>query len=327
MSRPYVHVNRAVNRVIVHSRMKPTEKIVLQRGCKGTGRPQPALRAWSGVSVAVPGLCLAMLLACQAFSPAFAASDTAQLPSMIRLTEVPSTREIIVIQAPAKARAPAVPVVPAIHRIRRADFGGEHASADARHVADWVADSGDNGGRLFVIVDKVEAKVFVFDAQGKLSGASPALLGLAPGDDTVPGIGKRKLATIRPEERTTPAGRFVASLDRDVHGEEVLWVDYDAAISMHRVVTSNPKERRLQRLGSLTARDHRISYGCINIPAKFYDKVLSPAFRGTDGIVYILPETRPAREVFASYDVVDPAAHAPASPGTLASPSGTALAR
>ena len=36
------------------------------------------------------------------------------------------------------------------------------------------------------------------------------------------------------EERTTPAGRFVASLDRDVHGQEVLWVDYDAAISMHR---------------------------------------------------------------------------------------------
>jgi hypothetical protein len=28
-----------------------------------------------------------------------------------------------------------------------------------------------------------------------------------------------------------------------------------------------------------------------------------PAFTGTNGIVYVLPETRLAREVFASYDV------------------------
>jgi hypothetical protein len=39
------------------------------------------------------------------------------------------------------------------------------------------------------------------------------------------------------------------------------------------------------------------------LPAQFYDKVVSPAFTGTSGIVYILPETRPAREVFRSYDV------------------------
>ena len=39
------------------------------------------------------------------------------------------------------------------------------------------------------------------------------------------------------------------------------------------------------------------------MPAKFYDKLISPAFTGTSGIVYILPETRPVREVFKSYDV------------------------
>jgi hypothetical protein len=192
-------------------------------------------------------------------------------------------------------------------RPRHADFGREHASKETLHVAHWVVASGDNQGQPFVIIDKVEAKVFVFDAHGKLSGAAPALLGLARGDDSIPGIGERKLSTIRPEERTTPAGRFVASLDRDPHGGEMLWVDYETAISLHRVVTAIAGERRAQRLESATSADNRISYGCINVPAKFYDKVITPAFTGTNGIVYILPETRPAREVFKSYDVDGPA--------------------
>jgi hypothetical protein len=36
--------------------------------------------------------------------------------------------------------------------------------------------------------------------------------------------------------------------------------------------------------------------------------LVSPAFSGTDGIVYVLPETRPARKVFGSYDVEERAA-------------------
>ena len=172
-------------------------------------------------------------------------------------------------------------------------------------MADWIIDSGDNYRKPFVIVDKKQAKVFVFDAVGQLRGAAPVLLGLTIGDDSVPGIGQRKLSSIRPEERTTPAGRFVASLDRNLHGEEILWVDYETAISMHRVVTNNPKERRAQRLESPSMSERRISYGCINVPVQFYNKVLSPAFTGTDGIVYVLPETRSTREVFGSYVVGD----------------------
>ena len=127
------------------------------------------------------------------------------------------------------------------------------------------------------------------------------MLGQSSGDDSAPGIGTRKLADIRPEERTTPAGRFVASLGHNLHGGEILWVDYDAAISLHPVVTSNPREQRLQRLASATPLDNRISYGCINVPPKFYQGVVSPSFKQSDGIVYILPETRPASTVFPGY--------------------------
>lgn len=205
----------------------------------------------------------------------------------------------------ASASTSVEPQVAPAQFVRLANFGQEMSSPESRKLADWVVDSADNGKLPFMIIDKVQARVFMFDAQGQLRGAANALLGLAVGDDSVPGIGQRKLSSIRPAERTTPAGRFVASLDRDIHGQEVLWVDYDSALSLHRVVTGQPKERRAERLATPSPLDNRISFGCINVPVKFYENVVSPSFTGTNGIVYILPETRSAREVFGSYDVQD----------------------
>ncbi|WP_188707827.1 hypothetical protein [Polaromonas eurypsychrophila] len=203
------------------------------------------------------------------------------------------------------AAAPAGPQAAPAQPVRLANFGLEVPSPESRKLADWIVDSANNGNLPFMIIDKVQARVFMFDAQGQLRGADAALLGLAIGDHSVPGIGERKLSSILPAERTTPAGRFVASLDRDIHGHEVLWVDYDTALSLHRVVKGQPKERRAERLASSSPLDNRISFGCINVPVKFYETVVSPSFTGTNGIVYILPETRSAREVFGSYDVQD----------------------
>ena len=171
-------------------------------------------------------------------------------------------------------------------------------SPDGHAVLAWVKASGDNRGLPFLIVDKVNARVMAYDGTGVAKGAAAALLGVGIGDDTVPGIGQRPLASIRPAERTTPAGRFPASLGYDMV-QDILWIDYDAAVSLHRVIVGNPRDRRAARLASATARDNRISYGCINVPAVFYDTVVAPAFKGTVGIVYILPETRPVHAVFA----------------------------
>ena len=188
-------------------------------------------------------------------------------------------------------------------RSLQADFRLAPSSPEARELADWVVSSSDNGNLPFIVIDKVQARVYAFDATGQLRGANSALLGTAVGDDSVPGIGQRKLSTIRPHERTTPAGRFVAYLDRDIHGEEVLWVDYETSLSLHRIITSNPKERRAARLASLSPLDKRITYGCINVSVAFYEGVVSPLLQGTQGIVYILPETLPARVVFNSLQV------------------------
>ena len=99
-------------------------------------------------------------------------------------------------------------------------------------------------------------------------------------------------------ERTTPAGRFVGEPGRNTNGEDIVWVDYDAAVSMHRVRVHEKTERRLERLASPTTADNRISYGCINLPVEFYEGVLQPAFNQRYGVIYVLPEVKAAREVF-----------------------------
>ena len=180
--------------------------------------------------------------------------------------------------------------------------GGVPAEGDVRQVADWVVQSADNGGRPFVIIDKVNARVFVFGDRGEFRGSSPALLGLTRGDDAVPGIGDQKLSNIRPDQRITPAGRFVAAIGRDFEGRDVVWIDYAGGIAMHRVITSNPAEHRLDRLATATTLDNRISFGCINLPVKFYESVVRPAFTGADGVVYILPEVKSLRQVFFEHD-------------------------
>jgi hypothetical protein len=123
------------------------------------------------------------------------------------------------------------------------------------------------------------------------------------------------MSAIRPRDRITPAGRFLASLDHDVHGNEILLFDYADSIALHAVVKGTPQERRAQRLESATSQDNRISFGCINVPLQFYEKVVSPAFAHTAGLVYILPETSGAIEMFARHDAgVDARKQTPAQP-------------
>ncbi len=152
-----------------------------------------------------------------------------------------------------------------------------------------------------MVIDKVAAEVVVLDSQGQRLGATAVLLGLSPGDESSPGVGDRMLSAIRPEERTTPAGRFVAKLGIASGNRKVLWVDYGTAISLHPVVTGNKKERRLQRLKSPSPEDNRITYGCINVPTPFYAKVVRPLFKEAAIVVYILPEFKPLNEVFPAF--------------------------
>lgn len=177
----------------------------------------------------------------------------------------------------------------------------EPAPIEVRRMADWVVASADNGGLPFVIVDKKDAEVVVFDRQGQILGAAPALLGLGVGDDSAPGVGTKPLSAIPPKDRTTPAGRFVANLGYNLGKQSTLWVSHKDNVALHRVIHGRPQDHRLQRLATPTPLDNRITFGCINVPVDFFEQTVLPAFKNTKGIVYILPEIKATRDVFPNY--------------------------
>lgn len=185
---------------------------------------------------------------------------------------------------------------------RRARSGPPRRPPAVDSMIAWIRLTGDAEGRPFAVLDKRGATLWVWDAEGRWRGTTPVLLGAAAGDASVPGIGTRPIRDVQPHERTTPAGRFVVEPGHNTNGEDILWVDYDAAVSMHRVRATNPVERRLQRLATRTAEDNRISYGCINVPKAFYERTLKPLFArhrpALRGLVYVLPETMPAERLF-----------------------------
>lgn len=210
---------------------------------------------------------------------------------------LPHTAPAVAAAAGPTTSAAAKPGTPAA--IPRAlELGGASLSEPLRRVAQWVVDSADNGQQPFVLLDKRGARVLLFDPSGRLLGSTPVLLGYARGDDSAPGIGQRPISAVRASERTTPAGRFVAEPGRNALGEQVIWVDYNAAVSMHRVRLTQQHERRAQRLASPSPADNRISYGCINLPATFFEQQLWPTLRGRGAIVYVLPEQKPLEQVF-----------------------------
>lgn len=186
-------------------------------------------------------------------------------------------------------------------------------SMQARQTVRGIVDAHDHAGLDFIIVDKKTATLHVFTADARLRATTRVLIGAARGDDSVPGIGARALADVLPHERTTPAGRFVAERGRNAIGEDVVWVDYAAAVSMHRVRTTNALEHRLERLATPTIDDKRISYGCINIPAAFFDTFVRPMFAARQAVVYVLPEIKTVQEVFEFAVPAMPAGVSPAN--------------
>ena len=177
------------------------------------------------------------------------------------------------------------------------------AAPDAQRLVEWVQRSGDAQGRPFAVVDKRNAKLYVFDADGRLAGSTVALLGATPGDHTVPGVSERVQAgAIRPEDRTTPAGRFEAQPGRNLEGEHVVWVDYASAFAIHRVRPGKTWKMRADRLATDSAADNRVSWGCVVVPVEFYEQVVAPVLGSTRSVVYVLPETRPARELFGALE-------------------------
>ncbi len=203
---------------------------------------------------------------------------------------------------PQSMQPPVTVPPPEPPRLTAADFSamdaGRQPTTDARHMADWVVQRRDNGRMPFIVLDKRDARLYVFDVQGHLLAQTAVLLGSAHGDETYPGIGDVPIADVKPYQRTTAAGRFVTRPGLDADHTDVVWLDYDAALAMHRVINKVKAERRLQRIASNNPKVRRISWGCINIPIEFFDTYISPTFGKRSGVTYVIPERKTFAEVF-----------------------------
>jgi hypothetical protein len=183
-----------------------------------------------------------------------------------------------------------------------AGTAAEPMSADARFALQWILATRDHRGMPFAVVDKKNARVYVYDARARMVGSTSVLLGMARGDHSVPGVGDVPPARIPIADRTTPAGRFVTEPGENHVGEHVIWVDYAAALAIHRVRPDAARDARLRRLASGDPDAQRVSAGCIVVPVSFYDEVVRPTLGSRRGVVYVLPEMRPVREMFAGGD-------------------------
>ncbi|CAM3919138.1 L,D-transpeptidase [Roseateles saccharophilus] len=153
-------------------------------------------------------------------------------------------------------------------------------------------DAGD--GRPFAVVDKRAATLSVYAADGRLLGRTAALLGLTPGDAQAPGSRGKAPEALNTQERTTPAGRFEARPGHNIHGERIVWIDYEASLAIHRLRPAPARERRPERLASANPQDHRITLGCVVVEPAFFEGVVLPSLgSGAGGLVYILPEREP----------------------------------
>ncbi|MBP7566925.1 MAG: L,D-transpeptidase [Burkholderiaceae bacterium] len=172
------------------------------------------------------------------------------------------------------------------------------ASSEVRQAVEHAITAGDAAGLPFAVVDKKNARLYVFDATGTLRGVTPVLLGSAVGDTYFPGLNQRNLSQLAAHERTSPAGRFAAQPGRNLTGEAVVWIDYDSAFAIHRLRPAAAQERRGERLVSATPDDNRISLGCVITSVAFYEQVVAPVLGASRSVVYVLPDGPFSSDVF-----------------------------
>ena len=179
--------------------------------------------------------------------------------------------------APGTADAAPIGGARPFHSTDRAEFNEIVPPAPAKWAADWTADWATNGaaaspvhpGRHFAGLDKHGAAPYMFDGSARLTGAS------------------------------------IRSLDSA--GDNVVWLDYAAAVELRGVEIIDPRKRRPERIATSYASEKRVSNGCVNVPVAFFDAVATPALGHARGILYASPELTLLRQVFPAGAVEDEA--------------------
>jgi hypothetical protein len=155
------------------------------------------------------------------------------------------------------------------------------ASWEVRQLAQWVVQTQDHGLAPFVVVDKAQARIYAFAADGDLLASSDVLLGALRSDDA--------------QAAATPAGRFTAQ-DRGGSVARLVWASPEAELELFGTRTHQTPGRSAWRLASDRTDDKRISDGSLHVAPEFFREHLA-RLRGHPSILYVLPETAPSLRV------------------------------
>ena len=158
-------------------------------------------------------------------------------------------------------------------------------SEAAQRTYELVAPIAKEGNRWFMITDKADGKLHVFDAKGDPVVQAPALTGRGVGDKVIGGNG------------VTPAGKFTLQIAQDpeyysgYRYDLVESADATGVIAVHAVWNGTKSEKRSERLASKTAADNRISWGCINTTNEVFTEKLLPNWEHLNGsLMFVMPE-------------------------------------
>lgn len=168
--------------------------------------------------------------------------------------------------------------------------GAVQMTRAAKTALDNIVRTNDNVGRNIVIADKKAGMLYLTDPTGKVINTTPALFGKSASDsqrtDGATGAGRYDLSY---EQANIPQAGYRGSA-------QVFDRDGDNMFAIHRVVPVKG-ENRDGRLASPTGTDNRITHGCINVPAAFYDRHLDG---DANAVLYVLPETQAGQAALGS---------------------------
>jgi hypothetical protein len=173
----------------------------------------------------------------------------------------------------------------------------ERMSALAQDVYERMAPVARRSGKGFMVADKPNGMLHVFNADGSMLSQAPALYGKSTGDILTPEMGSKSLAQLTDADRVTPAGTFTLEADDEpdyVGGKAFVLRETrmgGAVVAVHAAYLGNPSENRVARLASPAAEDNRISAGCINTThEQFLRDILPRADDFDGGMVFVLPD-------------------------------------
>jgi hypothetical protein len=177
-------------------------------------------------------------------------------------------------------------------------------SALAQSVYVQMANAAQKSGKGFIIADKPNGMIHLFNADGSLLAQDTALYGKDVGDS----IAGQK-ASLEGGPKVTPAGQFELGImpSNDYAGgfgltlqgtnqpltspENLAKKRFNSTVAVHAAYLGDVNERRLDRLASKSAKDNRISYGCINTSHDLFINKIKPNAKSFDGgMIFVLPD-------------------------------------